>query len=669
MKNLNIQSKFLVLSALIIGMVLLLGLLAGSKSETILFQYETSAKISQTQERLLRIVGESLQTGQALRNIYIDSNDKVAIDNLNKAINELETMMQILQKSDRAIYNDLIGTYTSFDENTRSLHKHALAHHRLTRTQLLENTTLWRPFKKLLLKQTEDRTAATHQSEKDFISMMHAATTQMIIGQFTALLVIMIIFYLVNRQIILSVKMTRDGLLRFFDFLNKKSDLANTIPLDSKDEFGEMAKVINHNITIIQEGLTKDEMMMKNTLHVARRVQDGYLDDKISVIPNNPQLQELQHTFNLMFESLNDHIASILDIIKSYSNNNFTGRINNHDLKGEMEILINGVNTLGDTMDKTLSQTFESGLNLKYQAMVLKNFVEQLSHASNEQAASLEETSAALEQITSNIGSNTDKASTMAIRANEARIATQEGEQLATQTVKSMDEIVEATTSINEAVAIIENIAFQTNILSLNAAVEAATAGEAGKGFAVVAQEVRSLANKSAEAAKTIKQLTNEAKNKANSGSEISAKMIEGFRKIAFKINETTDLVNDVAYANKEQMHGIEQINDAVVQLDHMTQENADMSNDTDAISSQVSILAQALTEDAMRKEFTNKETIIRSYHQREMEMASKNEKKSFTHKNINYRQVISKAAKSSRHNTPSTTRSSNSNDEQWDSF
>ncbi len=669
MKNLNIQLKFLALSALIVFMILLLGFIANTKSQTILADYEKSIQIAQTQEQLLRIVGESLQTGQALRNIHINANDKVAINNLAKAITELGKMMQNLQHNNPAIHTNLLSSYKVFNENTHTLYQQSLTHHRLTREQLLENTLLWRSFKKLLLQQTADRTLATQQSEKDFIAMMHTATTQMIIGQFASLLIIMIIFYLVNHQIVVSVKMTRDGLLKFFDYLNKKSEFAETIPLNSKDEFGEMAQIINQNITIIQEGLIKDEMMMKDTLHVARRVQEGYLDGKITTLPNNPQLQELQHTFNTMFDSLNDHIASILTIIKSYTNNDFTGRIPHKNLHGEMEVLINGVNTLGDVMDKTLGQNFESGLNLKYQAMILKNFVEQLSHASNEQAASLEETSSALEQITSNIGSNTDKASTMAIRANEARSATQEGEQLATQTVRSMDEIVQATTSINEAVAIIENIAFQTNILSLNAAVEAATAGEAGKGFAVVAQEVRSLANKSAEAAKTIKQLTNEAKNKANSGSEISAKMIEGFRKIAFKINETTDLVNDVAYANKEQMHGIEQINDAVVQLDHMTQENADMSNDTDAISSQVSLLAQALTADAMQKEFTNKESIIRTYHQREMEMATKSEQKSSIHKNIHYRQAITKAAKNSRQHIPSTARSSHNGDEQWESF
>ena len=349
----------------------------------------------------------------------------------------------------------------------------------------------------------------------------------------------------------------------------------------------------------------------------------------------------------------------------SGSHNNFIRRIVYSNVNGEIEQLMIGVNTFGQGMEKTLKSNFENGLNLKYQAVVLRNFVEQLSHASNEQAASLEETSAALEEITSNIASNNNKAATMAIRANEAKSATIDGEELATLTVASMDEIVQATTSINEAVAIIETIAFQTNILSLNAAVEAATAGEAGKGFAVVAQEVRSLANRSAEAAKTIKELTRMAKDKANSGSEVSVKMIEGFRKIAFKINETTDLVNDVAYANKEQMLGIEQINEAVTQLDQMTQESADMSNDTDVISSHVASMAQQLTDDAMQKEFGGKETIINTYHQREMEVLTQKTQRNVAMKGLGYKRSNTKSTKDIKQIMHQDSNTS----EKWDSF
>jgi methyl-accepting chemotaxis protein len=158
--------------------------------------------------------------------------------------------------------------------------------------------------------------------------------------------------------------------------------------------------------------------------------------------------------------------------------------------------------------------------------------------------------------------------------------------------------------NINEAITVIDQIAFQTNILSLNAAVEAATAGEAGKGFAVVAQEVRNLASRSAEAAKEIKDLVEDANLKANEGKNISAEMIHGYQELNTHINETLHLIENVSSASKEQMTGIEQINDTVTMLDRVTQENANEANQVRAIANDVSSMAKDLVEDALSKKF-----------------------------------------------------------------
>ncbi|MBS4066970.1 MAG: hypothetical protein KGZ62_00005, partial [Sulfurimonas sp.] len=162
----------------------------------------------------------------------------------------------------------------------------------------------------------------------------------------------------------------------------------------------------------------------------------------------------------------------------------------------------------------------------------------------------------------------------------------------------------------NDAVAIIENIAFQTNILSLNAAVEAATAGDAGKGFAVVAQEVRNLANRSADAAKEIKAMASQAAHKSNEGMNIATELTRGFEVIADKIAQTASMVQDVSNANREQMQGIGQINTAVTQLDQMTQENAKVAAQADSIANATISKAEAMVQDALSKEFVGKNNI-----------------------------------------------------------
>ncbi|MCG3720476.1 methyl-accepting chemotaxis protein, partial [Aliarcobacter butzleri] len=163
---------------------------------------------------------------------------------------------------------------------------------------------------------------------------------------------------------------------------------------------------------------------------------------------------------------------------------------------------------------------------------------------------------------------------------------------------------------INEAISVIDQIAFQTNILSLNAAVEAATAGEAGKGFAVVAQEVRNLASRSAEAAKEIKAIVENATNKANDGKLIASNMIQGYKELNQNISQTMNLISDIQNASKEQLLGIEQINDAVNQLDRQTQQNAMVASQAHDIAIVTDEISKLIVSDADEKEFAGKDKV-----------------------------------------------------------
>ncbi len=173
-------------------------------------------------------------------------------------------------------------------------------------------------------------------------------------------------------------------------------------------------------------------------------------------------------------------------------------------------------------------------------------------------------------------------------------------------------DLINQVQDINDAIAVIDQIAFQTNILSLNAAVEAATAGEAGRGFAVVAQEVRNLASRSADAAKEIKNIVEQARNKADVGKTIANNMIIGYGSLNQNITQTIELIENIEHASKEQLQGIEQINDAVNALDQQTQQNAVVALQSHEVAVITDSIAKLVVKNANEKEFIGKNAVLK---------------------------------------------------------
>ncbi|MGB5791926.1 methyl-accepting chemotaxis protein [Poseidonibacter sp.] len=429
----------------------------------------------------------------------------------------------------------------------------------------------------------------------------------LIIIAVVSIIVFIIFSMLISNIIVSALDDFKNGLLSFFAFLNRKTKTVESLNSSSNDEFGEMAKIVNENITDIQEGLIKDTKAVEDALIIVSQARKGNLGVQLNTKANNPQLIELSDALNSMISGIKTNIDSISVVLKEFSNYKFINKVDPKNLEGDMFELISNVNFLTDEVSGLLKESLSIGLTLDDASDKLILNVDSLNRSSNEAAASLEETAAALEEITSTIINNAENVSKMSLYANELGDSAKKGQALAQNTTTAMDEITEQVTLINESISIIDQIAFQTNILSLNAAVEAATAGEAGKGFAVVAQEVRNLASRSAEAAKEIKNIVESATSKAAHGKSISADMIKGYDSLLINITKSTEMITEISNASKEQETGITQINDAVTQLDKQTQENASTATQTLDIAIQTDTIAKEIVADANAKEFLGK--------------------------------------------------------------
>jgi len=399
------------------------------------------------------------------------------------------------------------------------------------------------------------------------------------------------------------------GLKDFFAYLNNESKETKVIKKQNNDEFGFMADMINKNISNTKQLIEQDEALIEDVKRVVNEVKKGYIKQKITLNTTNASLEELKKIFNEMLTIVAQNVCGDINkveaILESYQKLDFTKRIDNSDGKTS-----DGLNALADIINEMLVDNKSNGLTLENSSNTLLNNVDLLNKNSNEAAAALEETAAALEEITSNIANNTENVVKMSNFASTLNESSSLGEQLASQTTKAMDEINDEVTAISEAITVIDQIAFQTNILSLNAAVEAATAGEAGKGFAVVAQEVRNLAARSAEAANEIKALVENATNKANNGKQIADKMIQGYGNLNNMVGKTIEIISDVETASKEQQMGIEQINDAINTLDKQTQQNAAIASKTKDVAVETDSIAKLVVHNANEKEFIGKNSV-----------------------------------------------------------
>ncbi len=292
--------------------------------------------------------------------------------------------------------------------------------------------------------------------------------------------------------------------------------------------------------------------------------------------------------------TLGKALAALKDIAEGEGD--LTQRLNTNG-KDEVSQLAAAFNKFAGKVETMVGQIKQTAGSINVSASEIADGNTDLSQRTEEQASSLEETASSMEEMTSTVKQNADNAR----QANQLAISTSEqaakGGEVVGKAVEAMGGISESSKKIADIISVIDEIAFQTNLLALNAAVEAARAGEQGRGFAVVASEVRTLAGRSADAAKEIKGLINDSVDRVEHGSELVNESGKTLEEIVNSVKKVTDIISEIAASSQEQATGIEQVNKAVMQMDEMTQQNAALVEEASAASASMQQQSQGLTD------------------------------------------------------------------------
>jgi len=321
---------------------------------------------------------------------------------------------------------------------------------------------------------------------------------------------------------------------------------------------------------------------------------------------------KFEHDFKKMVEGLNTLMATsdvglgeVVRVLSALAKGDLTESIHG-DYQGTFGQLKDDSNRTVDSLTHTVSEIIDAVDAVSTSAREIAVGNSDLSQRTEEQASSLEETASSMEELTSTVKQNAENAKQANQLAIGASTIAVKGGEVVGEVVTTMASITESSKKIEDIISVIDGIAFQTNILALNAAVEAARAGEQGRGFAVVAGEVRSLAQRSASAAKEIKTLISDSVERASAGSKLADHAGETMGEIVAAVKRVTDIMAEISAASIEQGAGIGQVNTAIAQMDKVTQQNAALVEEVAAAAGSLQDLAETLV--ASTRAFTLKE-------------------------------------------------------------
>jgi len=352
----------------------------------------------------------------------------------------------------------------------------------------------------------------------------------------------------------------------------------------------------------MQSAVTQTEDVIKSAI-------GGDLSRRVRTVGTCGDVLKMAEAINLLLGTVSDTFADVQEVIMAATEGHLSGRVESSAKTGDLRKMAESVNVLLESVALIVSNVKGAASEVLGGAEEISQGTLDLQERTEQQASSLEQTASSMEEMTHTVKQNADNAAQANQLATAARDQAEKGGAVVGKAIDAMARINEASKKIADIIGVIDELAFQTNLLALNAAVEAARAGEQGRGFAVVATEVRSLAGRSATAAKEIKELIQDSVRKVGDGSLLVTQSGQTLEQIVMSVKKVSDIVAEIAAASREQSLGIEQVGRAVMQMDELTQQNAALVEQATAASQAMTTEAGGLNEMMAHYDFTGVST------------------------------------------------------------
>ena len=387
--------------------------------------------------------------------------------------------------------------------------------------------------------------------------------------------------------------------------------LDNAVDTTRRDEFGQLlaglattqsqlrdrALADQQRMAADRDRAESDRRALEEVQRIVAAVIDGQLDGRLPTDGKSGFALELAQSLNRLVENVGGVVKGMGRLLNGANDGDLTQRVyveGRSGLERSIGVSINGLVAQMAVLVKTVS---DAAAEVSLGAAEISAGTASLARRTEDQAASLEETAASMEQMTSSVRQNAENASRANLLAKDARQRAEQGGAVVANAILAMDGINTASRRIADIIGVIDEIAFQTNLLALNAAVEAARAGEQGRGFAVVATEVRTLASRSAAAAKEIKGLINDSVARVAAGTRLVGESGKTLGELVVVVNKVGDLIAEIATASGEQTSGIDEVGSAITQMDALTQQNAALVVEAASASQVLAEQSESLSE------------------------------------------------------------------------